>query len=392
MALTNEYRDYPTTSTAAFGRIFYGQENRILFSQVLVDDINTLGRCYQKNDPTSSELSDILATDGGEVLLQNSGRVLRIVEYEQGVVAFCDRGVWYIYGPQSGFNATEYSVQKVTEFTLYSVQGIQKLGEALFYVAEDGIFVLQSNEFGQLKAQNLTQSAIDTYYRDFVARDIFCEYIPEDKQVVFTSKNQGKVLVYDTRAQGWYPQQIAEGDNKLVGSVRKDLQVYFISSDTANDTHNFSTFTASDFTDFGVAYQSFLLSQPESLENFSNKQTAINLKALFAKTETQITGVDESGNYEFDNPSACYFKALWDFESENSPKTTKRTVNLYKLNTRRILPDAFPWDYNTGEQTVSNRINIRGTGKAVQFKFSSEANKDLQLLGYSLEWAQSGRQ
>jgi hypothetical protein len=174
-------------------------------------------------------------------------------------------------------------------------------------------------------------------------------------------------------------------------SVRKDQQLYFVSQDTSNDNHNFATLSDTTFNDFGEAYESFLLSQPESLGEFTKKQTAINLKALFEKTETVVEGVT-NGEYVFDKPSACYFKALWDFESENSPKTTQRTVNLYKLNTRRILPDSFPWDYNTGETQVENRINIRGTGKAVQYKFSSEDNKDLRLLGYSVEYGSNTRQ
>ena len=392
MPITAEFRDNPRSSAAAFGRIFYGLDNRIMFSQVLVDDINTLGKCYQKNDPTSSELSDILATDGGDIQLQNAGRIFKIEEFLNGVVAFADNGVFYVYGPQAGFNATDYSVQKVTEFTLFSPRGSQRVGDAIFYVSESGIFVLQPNQFGELKAENITEASINTYFEEFLVTDIITGYNPSDKQIHFISPSTKKGLIYDLRVNAWYPQQYSGTNHTVDSIVRERSNLYFLNNDSVNDVHNFATLTDRTFNDFGESYDSFILSQPETLGGFSTKQTAVNLKIVMEKTETEITSVDGSGEYVFDYPSACLFKALWDFETEASPKTTKRTVNLYRLNKKRIVPTSFPWTYDTGETTVENRINIRGTGKAVQYKFSSEPNKDLRIFGYAVEYGSNTRQ
>ena len=398
MAITAEFRPNPATSTAAFGRMFYGLDNRIMFSQVLIDDLNTLGRCYQKNDPTSPDISDLLATDGGDIQLQNAGAILKLEEFLNGIIAFCEKGVFYVYGPQSGFNATEYTIQKVTEFSLYAVEGTQRIGDALMYVAQNGVFVLQPNEFGQLKAVNITEQTINTYYQEFVRSDIFAGYDIEQKQVFFVSRSTKKGLVYDTRVQGWFPYQYTGPEDLLLSAlVRKRARLLFVNQNTATATRNFATQSSRAFTDFGVSYESYLLSQPETLGDFTKRQTAINMKALFEKTEETITGY-ENGAYVFDYPSSCTFQAYWDFDKSNAYRKWTREVvlykphELYKPEQRGFIPDSFPYVFDTGESVIEKRINIRGTGKAVQFKFSSDAGKDLRLLGFGVEWAQGSRQ
>ena len=398
MAITAEFRPNPATSTAAFGRMFYGLDNRIMFSQVLIDDLNTLGRCYQKNDPTSPDISDLLATDGGDIQLQNAGAILKLEEFLNGIIAFCEKGVFYVYGPQSGFNATEYTIQKVTEFSLYAVEGTQRIGDALMYVSQNGVFVLQPNEFGQLKAVNITEQTINTYYQEFVRSDIFAGYDIEQKQVFFVSRSTKKGLVYDTRVQGWFPYQYTGPEDLLLSAlVRKRARLLFVNQNTATATRNFATQSSRAFTDFGVSYESYLLSQPETLGDFTKRQTAINMKALFEKTEETITGY-ENGAYVFDYPSSCTFQAYWDFDKSNAYRKWTREVvlykphELYKPEQRGFIPDSFPYVFDTGESVIEKRINIRGTGKAVQFKFSSDAGKDMRLLGFGVEWAQGTRQ
>ena len=392
MAITAEFRPNPATSTAAFGRMFYGLDNRIMFSQVLIDDLNTLGRCYQKNDPTSPDISDLLATDGGDIQLQNAGAILKLEEFLNGIIAFCEKGVFYVYGPQSGFNATEYTIQKVTEFSLYAVEGTQRIGDALMYVAQNGVFVLQPNEFGQLKAVNITEQTINTYYQEFVRSDIFAGYDIEQKQVFFVSRSTKKGLVYDTRVQGWFPYQYTGPEDLLLSAlVRKRARLLFVNQNTATATRNFATQSSRAFTDFGTSYDSYLLSQPESLGEFTRKQTAVNMRVLMEKTETNVTGYS-AGKYVYDYPSSCTFEAYWDFDSSNAYKKHTSPVQLYKPEQRGFVPTSFPASFDTGESVIEQRINIRGTGKAVQFKFSSDAGKDLRLLGFGVEWAQGSRQ
>ena len=224
-----------------------------------------------------------------------------------------------------------------------------------------------------------------------MARDISSEFNLVTKQIFFVSKTTKKGLVYDTRAQAWYPQQFSGTDIEISGMVRKRNRLLFVNNNTTTNNHNFATMTSRTFTDFGVNYTSYLLSQPESLGEFTKKQTAINMKFLFKKTEQNITGYS-AGKYVYDFPSSCTFKAYWDFDNTNAFKKVTSEVQLYKPEQRGFIPTSFPFAFDTGESVIEKRINVRGTGKAVQFEFSSEAGKDMQLLGYGVEWAQGTRQ
>ncbi|MGW8179860.1 MAG: hypothetical protein ACWGQW_14030, partial [bacterium] len=60
------------------GRVFYGgvdwedYHNKVYFSQI-IENKSQFGKCYQRNDPTSEELSDLLPNDGGEVSVHEMG-------------------------------------------------------------------------------------------------------------------------------------------------------------------------------------------------------------------------------------------------------------------------------------------------------------------------------
>ena len=58
---------------------------------------------------------------------------------------------------------------------------------------------------------------------------------------------------------------------------------------------------------------------------------------------------------------------------------------------RGFIPDAFPWAFDTGESVIKKRTNIRGRGDAVQFRFEAQAEKDLQMLGYSVNYSMRGK-
>ena len=58
---------------------------------------------------------------------------------------------------------------------------------------------------------------------------------------------------------------------------------------------------------------------------------------------------------------------------------------------RGFIPDAYPYTFNTGESLISKKFNIRGNGDSVQLVFRAEEEKDLQLLGYSVNFTIRGK-
>ena len=66
-------------------------------------------------------------------------------------------------------------------------------------------------------------------------------------------------------------------------------------------------------------------------------------------------------------------------------------MELYKPMQRGFVPDSYAYDFNTGESFITKKINIRGSGDAVQFLFEAQPSKDMQLAGYSVTYSMRGR-
>ena len=68
-----------------------------------------------------------------------------------------------------------------------------------------------------------------------------------------------------------------------------------------------------------------------------------------------------------------------------------KVMQLYKPLQRGFIPDAYPYTFNTGENLLSKKFNIRGNGDAVQYVFEAEPLKDMRMLGYSVNYTMRGR-
>lgn len=387
MALVNEYRDYPRASASAFGRVFYGLSNRLMYSRVVDDDVDAIGRCYQKNDPTSSEIPDILDTDGGEILLQNSGQIISITEYSQGVVVFAENGVWYVYG-QDGFTATNYSVRKVTSYKLKSPKGYIAIGGDLFFLSDLGIHAVVANEFGEIKESLISEQKIDDYIQGFIGDNVYCVFDDEDKQIVWVNPETNEWLIHDLRLDSWFPQKF-EGTRSHPAVVSVFTDQYFITQ--TDTTYNFSDLTDDTFSDYGNEFEAYLVTAYEVAGDFTKKKGVPLLSAYFKKTETQITGVS-NGEYTFDKPSGCNLRVRWDWHTSDAGGKWSRELDMYNPMPRGYIPSSLPTAFDTGASVVFKKTKIRGTGNAIQVRFEKPSGKDMQLLGYSMEISSRGRQ
>ena len=387
----------PKACAAGFGRFFYGVDSTVMFSQVLTTSKNA-GRCFQVNDPTSDDISDLLDTDGGVIPLDGAVQIQALRVLGSSILVFCKNGVWLIGGSDSGFSATSYTVNKVTEKGIDSVRSIAEVQGAILYFSGSGIVQIGSTEAG-FQAQDITESTIRTrYLEDFAGKGAQGAYNPTKKEIQWwTPESNSKGLILDLQASAFYPQENASTvltglpvaiDSEYLYPMHDGTKLYF--ADCTNTL----------FEDFGVPTVSYLVSGYETLGKFSHSKSVTEAKFYFQKTETQITGYDDSG-YIFDKPSSCLFQARWDFDSSNAYKkwvgvTTSdsgsgKPMELYQSMRRGFIPDAFPYTLNTGEGILRKKIQIRGSGEAVQFRFEAQAGKDLQLLGYSVGFSMGGR-
>ena len=397
MALPIERLNFPTASASAFGRIFYGIGNRVLFSSVVIDDFDDLGKCYQSNDPTSHEISDILATDGGNILIQDAGNVLSLSEFYRGVLAFCDNGIWYITGPESGFSAEAYEVFKITEDTMISPYAKVVVGDRLFIASHEGIISLVVNEFGAIKPENITEQTINTYYQDFATNQLHMEYDPLTKQVWYIEPVTNRALIHDLRADAFYPQQFQLDEDTHVAEVvrvanEEDLKFFY--DDTITPAIDMLELKDETFEDLGNVYESYIITSEESLGKFSHSKSAPSIFISFRKTEQNVIGYDSYYGYEYDYPSGCNFSVQFDFTDNDSNEYNTYERQIYRPNIRGVAIDtnALPAPFDNGRSVVEYKDMIRGAGNSLRFKFRSEPNKDMQILGYSVEYSMRGRQ
>ena len=392
----------PTSCASAFGRFFYAVDSMVYFTQIVETD-SDVGRCYQQNDPTSSEFPDLLDTDGGVIELEDTQRIKAMQSYSSGVLIFAGNGVWYIYNPDGGFKATSFNVEKITDRGIDSAKSIVVADNNIYYFSNNAIMQISVNQFNTADATDITETSIRSYYLSTLAG--------EGAQGVYNSgtkqcewwlpKTQGAGLVLDTTVGAFYPQKQSSASYKLRMPFTIANALYYPSSlqtDT-NVTYSFSSRVNRVFKDFGTDQEAYLVTGYETLGKFSNKKAVSQAKVFFRKTETTITGY-EADSYVFDYPSACLFQARWDFDKSAAyGKYTGilngegrcRAMQLYKPMQRGFIPDDYPYTFDTGESLISKKFNIRGNGDAVQFVFQAEPEKDMQLLGYSVGYTMRGR-
>jgi len=403
MAVTAPKKSFknPVSCASAFGRFFYAVDSTVYFTQIAETDSDT-GRCYQQNDPTSTEFPDLLDTDGGVIELEDTQRIKAMQPYSSGVLIFAGNGVWYIYNPDGGFKATAFNVEKITDRGIDSAKSIVVADNTIYYFSNNAIMQVSTNQFNTVDAEDITESSIRSYYLSVLAG--------EEAQGVYNSgtkqcewwlpKALGEGLILDTTVGAFYPQKQSSDTYKLNRAFTVANAIYYPSSiKTDTDvTYSFSSPQNALFQDFGTDQNAYLVTGFETLGKFSNKKAVSQARVFFRKTETTIT--DYVDGYVFDKPSSCLFQSRWDFDNSNAyGKYTGvldgvgrgQAMQLYKPMQRGFIPDAYPYTFDTGEALISKKFNIRGNGDAVQFVFQTEPQKDMQLLGYSVSYTMRGR-
>ena len=414
MAINKEIRPQPTAAVAGFGRVFYGAADRVYFSQVFLDDLTVLGKCFQKNDPTAEIANDILDTDGGEIQLQDSGTILALATFHKGVLAFCSKGVWYISGGEGGFTATSYSVDKVSSYRIIGTKAFCSVGADILFGSRDSLFMVMNNEFNVPKVESLTDQTIQSYWQSFVDTETQMAYDEKEKKVYILKCGctEGSMLVFDLRIGAFYPWKLGGKVHESVlyspvdglFFLGKDDSSSFVTNDNLSlisfDSLNLKgqdeslvTFgklsTSRVYRDYGTTlYNSYLVTNYETLGNYTRNKGTPLVNVFFRKTETTVD--TSSGSLVFDAPSACNMSVFWDFDTATGQ--TSQARQIYNPVPRGWAPavDGVS-SFDTGKTIVQFKDKVRGRGKAVQFRFEAVDEKSLELLGFSVQYSAKGR-
>jgi hypothetical protein len=193
-AISTEVEFYRPTTVAFFAsRAWYAGVKSadvgtwVLFSQV-AEIPSKLGKCYQDADPTSEIISDLVATDGGVIPIQDAGTVVKLLPYLNSIIVFATNGVWQIVGgSDTGFSADAYEVRKVSEVGCVAGNSVVATDSGILYWGLTGIQSLTVNQTGGLVAQNISEETVNSFYTSipFAAKAAVKGVYSADENIVY---------------------------------------------------------------------------------------------------------------------------------------------------------------------------------------------------------------
>lgn len=423
--------------TSFSGRVFYAgiaaseHTGTVLFSKV-VDNNNDLGKCYQQNDPTSEYLSDLLATDGGYISIPDAINIQRLYAYQSSLFVFAENGVWAITGVDGVFSASSYGINRVSRVGILNPQSFVEAEGIPFWWSRFGIHTLTTDPTsGQGKEQNLTISTIQTRWDSITTEQkskVTAIYDSISKKIYWSYPNAGETvasklnnfLILDLSLQAFIPWTISDqssSTDSVVGlafysGFGADFNVDVRSgTDGVNDvlagsddvvatsTSGFTTgdpalvllirkgsdskvtmgsFSSTTFLDWGNSnYTSFAETGYDFVGDLVTKKNAPYIAIYTRLTEE---GFNYTGSaYESIRPSSLLVSAAWDFND-----TFSATQQAYRLKYPIVVNPSDLTSFPYPEDVITTRLKIRGHGRSVRLKYSSEQGKDFILLGWGI--------
>lgn len=415
----------------------------VYFSQVL-DVIGNIGKCYQQNDPTSEVFSDLLDSDGGTIQIPEAGEIIALQPLGRGITVLASNGVWFISGIDTAFTASNYSVARISNVGCNSAKSIVAVEDSLLYWSNTGIYTIAPGTSGaEFSSLNISDKNIKTFYQNIpVLNKVYAEgsYNVSNKLIYWlysnvdagsTSSgryNKTSVLALDLKLNSWYwfnfdttlgviPVSLEITKETTLSSSTYDVLVGADSVLVSTDgviatlsvvngtvqqfkflvlhpvTSNNYSFTFADFentrattTKFkdwytynnaGVEQSAYFITGYEMAEvGPARAKSAQYITTFMKRTETTF---DENTNPI--NPSGCMMQTRWDFTDNSYAGKWQAEVEIY----RQLRPYfAEPLTtFDDGYPLVINKNKVRGRGKALQLKFSSETGKDMQMVGWT---------
>lgn len=396
-------------SVVAFyaGRAFYagigksGYSQNIYFSQIVQRD-DQFGYCYQKNDPTSREISDLLDDDGGVIRIPDVNTIYDLRVVGESIIVLASNGIWSISGTDSGpFKATDYTVSRLSTFSAINRTTVGMISGTPIWWNYEGIFTLRVSDIGLTKeVTSLTAQTIQAFYDDIPptckaeAKGVFNDQEGLMYWMYSDDANDptdySNLLILDVISGAFYIYSLPNQGPEIVGivavrSVREEFSDDFVVTNTLDqvtipgDTVIISTQSAFEvnnkvFKFVTVANENLTFSEIRSTLYLDWGQ--YNYDAYF------ITGYRIRGelirrgqtNYlvvimEGQSGSSCFVQGLWDYSSNSDSNRFSNPQQVY-----RGVDDT---------RYMRSRIKMRGNGYSLQFKFFGQEGSPFTIIGWA---------
>lgn len=450
-------------STVAFlgGRVFYsgidsnitgsneeGHGGDLFYSQVLTSR-NREGKCYQEADPSSEEINERVATDGGIIHIPEAGTIRKIERVGNSIVVFASNGVWEVRGNgEEGFSAISQDVTNITNISVSSPQSVVAVEGAVIFWADGGIYTATPSETtGKLVVKNISEGTIQTLYNNIntIAKEYSVgSYDKSSKQVSWLYNNDAdfdgitykykynKELVYDLVLQAFYVHTISpltQNSPYVAGYLstpaiyKSDVETQVVvGSDSVQDTAVDVVVSLSNPAR-GAISTKYLTIVPQSNGTESKLTYSSYKDTTFVDWFTAdgvganyrsylLTGYDLFGDLMKDKQVVTlimYFKVTetgysavvsgtvtYDNPSgcffqtrwdwSTSAASNKWGTARQAYKLHRLYIPASDADtFDYGFEVTASRHSIRGTGKALSMYIYSEDGKDMKLLGWGVD-------
>ena len=413
--LPGEDISFERPSTCAFyaGRAWYAGidatnlSTNIFYSQI-VESTAEYGKCYQVNDPTSEQNAAVLPSDGGVVKIPEIGKIVKLYAQQSSLLVFATNGVWVIGGSGYGstFEPTNYVVKRISSQGTQSPQSFIDVKGLPMWWGEDGIFQMDYNpQFDSFNVKVISIEKIQTFFSVIPARNrskakgaydsyndvAYWLYRNEDIADVEVPNEYDSVLLFNTRSGAFYPwtfdiedatQQIrgigyvsdAVGFDpsaiKFTIGIPVSASIQRITfADTYKEVKEYTDFI--DFSEgiYGIStddkdFESYFVTgyrlDAEAIKFFQSMYVM-----LYLKVETD---------------SGAYLQGIWDFA--NTGQSGDWSVRQQSSKQQVYNLDNVQRDFH------ARRLKIRGRGRALQFRVTSQTGKPFTIIGWSN--AQSG--
>lgn len=370
---------------------------RIYFSQVIEQD-EQYEKCYQNADPTDERISDLVASDGGVIVIPEAANVLKLVPYSSSLLVFASNGVWEIGPGELGyFAATSYSVRKITDSGTVSAGSVTLLDNLPVYWGVTDIYaVRQDPRTGYLLVDNISEQVINTFYNAIPLakrHEVIGVYDDLSKRVVWlygsdtdvNSYAYDRALVFDVRMGAFIPFKFGyDSENYVTGAlllkeaeeVSKMKYIGIVGGDLLIGEANNST----DYVDFGIEEpECYMITGYDSLRDPGSFKQAPNITTFSRKTET---GYGAAPEYEPIRTSSTQMRARWDWADDASASKWGRYQEIYRHRRVYIPDDPVTDGYDDGAPLVVAKSQIRGKGRVLQLEFRAGEGKDSWVMGW----------
>lgn len=403
----------PTACAFFAGRAWYAGVNSVelstkLYYSQIIEDKTQYGKCYQANDPTSEFNANVLPTDGGVIGIPEIGRVVKLYAYQSALLIFAANGVWVIQGSDFGasFEPTSFVVKKISSLGTQSPLSFIDVEGLPMWWGEDGIYNMEYNpQFNSFSVGILSEDTIQTFFDSIPPRsraNVKGAYDSKEKRAYWLFRNDdisqvttpneyNRVLLLNVKTKAFFPWSFTtasltpqiKGIGYVVDATGFDTGAikFSISVPKSGSTHlvtfadlNKEIKEYTDFKDFSEGIHGTVTDAKDFSSYFvtgyrldaeANKFFQSVYVLLYLKVETD---------------SAAYLQGIFDFANtgQSGDWSTRQEASkqqVYSLD-------------NVERDFHARRLKIRGRGRALQFRVTSQSGKPFTIIGWSN--AQSG--